>query len=80
MKLTIKTAEALVNLRGNSNFTTFLTALEEDALDELNRLVDLDGVTAARIAGGVKKIREWQKHYSDAPQILEKLKTQPPQR
>lgn len=74
MNLSIKTIEALISLRGHKDFVTFLNALEEDALHDLNRLVDLEGITAARVAGGVRKLREWQKHFHDAPQVIEKLK------
>lgn len=79
MKVTPKIAEALVNLRGNRDFTTVLEGLKEHEQEETQRCVDGEGAIQLRASGAVKALKWWRDAFEQAPKDFEKFKNQPQQ-
>jgi hypothetical protein len=80
VKVTPKLAEALVNLRGNRDFTSVLEGLKEHQDEEVQRCVDGEGAVQLRASGAVKALKFWRDAFESAPKDLEKFKNQPQQR
>lgn len=76
LKLDDKLAQAFTNLRGNRDFEAVLAGLLKFESEELQRCIDLEGVTLHRSQGAVKTLQLIQKMYLEAPTTLEKLKNQ----
>ena len=80
MKVTPKIAEALVNLRGNRDFTTVLEGMQEHEREATQQCIDGEGAVQLRASGAVKALQWWKNAFASAPVDLEKFKNQPQQR
>jgi hypothetical protein len=76
VKITPQLAEALVSLRGNRDFKTFLEGLKEHEEEERQRCVDGEGAIQLRASGGAKALKYWRDAFDSAPADLEKFKKQ----
>lgn len=74
MRATAELAQALVNLRSNSDFKVFLEAVKEHEREETQRALTTDGVACHRAQGVALYCQTLQKLYSSAPADLEKVK------
>lgn len=76
VKVTAQLAEALVNLRGNRDFKTFLEALREHEEEERQRCVDGEGSVQLRASGAAKALKSWRDAFDSAPKDFEKFRQQ----
>lgn len=76
MKVTPQIAEALVNLRGNRDFKTFLEGMSEHEEEERQRCVDGEGSIQLRASGAAKALKWWRDAFDSAPTDFEKFKKQ----
>lgn len=74
MKLTPQLAEALVNLRGNRDFETFIKGMQEDIKHHIGRAIHMDGALQTRAAGAAAALTEVVDAVNDAPAALEKFR------
>ena len=75
MKVTPEVAQALVNLRGSSDFQTLVQGLEEIVEKDRDTCAAADGLLLYRAQGSVKSLSGILKAYADAPTILNKFKS-----
>lgn len=74
MKLNdLKFAQALTNLRGNSDFRVFMEALQEDTRVETTRSLKLEGAPCHRAQGAALKLQEIVDAFAGAPEALGKI-------
>jgi hypothetical protein len=71
-----KLAQALTNLRGNSDFRVFMEALKEDARAETTRSLKLEGAPCHRAQGAALKLLEIEEGFAAAPDALVKINKQ----
>lgn len=75
MKLTPELSQALTNLRSNSDFQKFVSALADDGESLMERLVMMpSGEDVHVVRGQAKQISLVMKAITDAPKHLEQVK------
>lgn len=74
IKLTDKAAQAITNLRGNTDFEAVKEWLKEHEVKETQRSLDLDGVSCARAQGAVKLLQSIAESIASAPETTNKIK------
>jgi len=75
LKLTGPVAQALVNLRGSTDFSTVLEWLKENKAKDMDTCVNADGLQLHRAQGRAKALDEIQSSYDEAPSMLQKIKS-----
>ena len=73
MKLTLKHAAALVNLRGNTDFDVFVQLLAEYEAEMTDRMImQTDHASISRTQGGVVVLRDIRHFITSAAELLNK--------
>ena len=73
MKLSLKQAAALSNLRGNTDFDEFIQLLKEYEAEMTDRVIMCnDHATIARAQGSVAILRDLKHLITSAPEVLSK--------
>lgn len=73
MKITPEVAQALVNLRGNTDFQPFISWLEECLEKEREVCEGAVGLKLKRAQGSASTLRTILKSYAEAPETLKKF-------
>lgn len=71
-------AEALVNLRGNRDFETFIKNVQEHIKITTRQALDSDGTQQSRAAGATRVMEQWIDEIAKAPATLDKFRNQQP--
>ena len=74
LKLTKEAAQALTNLRGNSNFSDVLEWLKDGRSASRDQCQDAEGVTLYRAQGAAKVLTSFFECVENAPEVTEKFK------
>lgn len=77
IKVTPQLAEALVNLRGNRDFETFVKGMQEHVIVTTRQALDADGPLQLRAAGATRIMEQWVDVIAKAPETLDKFRNQP---
>jgi len=76
LKLNEEVAQALTNLRASEDFGRVLKWVAEYTDKETETCILQDGLLLYRAQGAVEALRSFMRSYAEAPQLVEKLKTQ----
>jgi len=76
MKITPEVAQALVNLRGNRDFSTVLKWIEDSAAKATDDCTKHDGLLLYRAQGAVGAFKKLTDTFTDAPVLLKKFQSQ----
>lgn len=76
IKSTPQLAEALVNLRGNRDFETFVKGVQEHITVTTRQALNSDGPQQSRAAGASIVMEQWVEEIVKAPATLDKFRNQ----